>query len=226
MIVVSGSGTPYAVIGATYPAGSTCTCTNGTRTVTLKDTSGTGLFKIPYAGTWTVTATNGTQTKSFAVSITAEGQVEKVTLSYTLYIVQAGVIQASGLSSYICTTGRLLKLTQNEGSITLKNNTSYSGIGYRMTDVAIDITPYKTLYCTGSQTYNSSYSSLGFGLSTAIGDDATDAAWVGGTLFDKTNKTATTKSYDVSAVTGAYYVGFCKPKGGMQAATVTDFWLK
>lgn len=219
MIVVSGSGAPYAVIGATYPAGSTCTCACGTRTVTLKDTSGTGLFKIPYAGTWTVTATNGTQTKSLAVSITAKGQVEKVTLSYTLYIVQAGVIQASGLSSYIKNTNKLLKLTQNEGSITLANHTSTAGLGYRLTDVAVDLTAYDTLYCTGYQ----ATPKLLFGLSTAIGDDSTDAAWVGGTVF---NKTSATKSYDVSAMTGAYYVGFCVPAGGMVAATVTDLWLE
>ena len=35
-----GGGTPYAVIGVTYPSGSVCTCTNGTLTLTAKGTGG------------------------------------------------------------------------------------------------------------------------------------------------------------------------------------------
>lgn len=77
---------PYAVIGVTYPAGSVCTCTNGSKTLTAKDTSGTAMFTIPEAGTWTVKAVKGSQTKSQAVSITAEGQVETVKLTYELVL--------------------------------------------------------------------------------------------------------------------------------------------
>lgn len=77
---------PYAVIGVTYPAGSVCTCTNGSKTLTAKDTSGTAMFTIPEAGTWTVKAVKGSQTKSQAVSITAEGQVETVKLVYELVL--------------------------------------------------------------------------------------------------------------------------------------------
>ncbi len=73
---------PYAIIGVTYPEGSVCTCTNGTRTITAKDTSGKALFVIPAAGTWTVKAVKGSQSASKAVSITAEGQVATVTLAY------------------------------------------------------------------------------------------------------------------------------------------------
>ena len=54
-----GGGIPYAVIGVTYPSGSVCTCTNGTRTMTAKDTTGKALFVIPTAGTWTVKAVSG-----------------------------------------------------------------------------------------------------------------------------------------------------------------------
>ena len=81
-----GGGTPYATIGVTYPSGSVCTCTNGTLTLTAKDTSGKALFVIPSAGTWTVTAVKGSQSASKAVRITAEGQVETVTLSYELVL--------------------------------------------------------------------------------------------------------------------------------------------
>lgn len=81
-----GGGTPYAVIGVTYPSGSVCTCTSGTLTLTAKDTSGKALFVIPSAGTWTVKAVKGSQSKSVAVKITTEGQVETVTLTYELIL--------------------------------------------------------------------------------------------------------------------------------------------
>ena len=85
-----GGGTPYAAIGVTYPSGSVCTCTNGTLTLTAKDTSGKAIFVIPSAGTWTVTATDGTNTKSESVEITTEGQIVSVTLSYGLFLFDGG----------------------------------------------------------------------------------------------------------------------------------------
>lgn len=83
---VGGGAKAFALISVTYPAGSTCTCTDGTKTLTLKNTSGQGIFLIPYAATWTVTATNGTNTKSQSVEITTEGQSVSMTLSYELVL--------------------------------------------------------------------------------------------------------------------------------------------
>ncbi len=85
-IVRRGGGVPYAIIGVTYPAGSVCTCTDGTRTLTAKDTTGKALFIIPSAGTWTVTATKGSQSASQSVEITAEGQVKTVELNFELVL--------------------------------------------------------------------------------------------------------------------------------------------
>lgn len=78
----NGGGKAFAAISVTYPAGSTCTCTDGTKTLTLKSTSGQGFFLIPYAATWTVTAVSGSKSTSKTVSITAEGQVETVELAF------------------------------------------------------------------------------------------------------------------------------------------------
>lgn len=88
--VLSGEAAPYAVIGVTYPSGSTCTCTDGTKTLKLKDTSGQGLFLIPYAATWTVTAVSGSKSTSKTVSITAEGQAETVALMFELLLFDGG----------------------------------------------------------------------------------------------------------------------------------------
>ena len=76
----------YAVIGVTYPTGSTCTCTNGSKTLTAKDTTGKALFFIPSAGTWAVTAVKGSKSTSKTVSITAEGQVETVELNFEIVL--------------------------------------------------------------------------------------------------------------------------------------------
>lgn len=76
------SGKLFAVIAVTYPEGSICTCSNGTTTLTAKDTSGKVLFNVPSVGTWTVSCTDGSETASEPVSITTAGQVKSVELSY------------------------------------------------------------------------------------------------------------------------------------------------
>ena len=80
----------FAIIGVTYPTGSVCTCTEGTKTLTLKDTSGLGIFLIPYAATWTVSCTDGTKTASKDVIITTDGQSKSVTLTYELVLFDNG----------------------------------------------------------------------------------------------------------------------------------------
>jgi len=82
----SGSSDIYAAISVIYPEGSTCTATNGTSTLTASDTSGEYIFGIPEPAstpeTWTVSCTDGTNTATKTVSITAHGQVETITLNY------------------------------------------------------------------------------------------------------------------------------------------------
>ena len=75
-----------ATINITYPAGSTCTCSDGTTTLSAPDTSGTWACIVPNAGTWTVTSTSGTETDSKAVTITTDGQSTSVELSYALFL--------------------------------------------------------------------------------------------------------------------------------------------
>ena len=91
MIYVLSGGAPlYAVIAVIYPEGSVCTCSNGTKTLTAKNTSGKALFNVPSAGTWTVSCTDGTDTVSKVVSITYKGQIEIVELNYNFYLYRSG----------------------------------------------------------------------------------------------------------------------------------------
>ena len=97
---MGGGGTKlFAAIGVTYPAGSTLTCTNGTKTLTAKTTSGQWVFAIPSAGIWTVTAILGTETASETVVITTEGQFKSVELMYNYVIASNSVVRIDGVAS-------------------------------------------------------------------------------------------------------------------------------
>ncbi len=86
---VGSSGKLFAVIAVTYPEGSVCTCSNGTKTLKARDTSGKALFNVT-VGEWTVTATDGDKTKSVTVDITTVGQIESVKLSYKMWLYNKG----------------------------------------------------------------------------------------------------------------------------------------
>ncbi len=69
-----------ATITATYPTGATCTCVGTDESYTA--TTNPYTFMVHNADTYTITATDGTHTKSEQVTITTDGQSESVTLSF------------------------------------------------------------------------------------------------------------------------------------------------
>lgn len=145
-VLGGGVGTLYACIGVTYPSGSTCTCSNGTKTLTAKGTSGTAIFNVPSTGTWTVTATNGYKTASKSVSITAEGQAVVVSLaSLELYNAGTkGVEFSEGKAGNTAGT-----VTWGDSTITLYakavTNINHMGVTYIYPTSVIDLSDYKTL---------------------------------------------------------------------------------
>lgn len=86
----------YALISVTYPNGSTCICTKGTKVLTASDTSGSYVFPIPEAGTWTVRAYDGAtwessgHRKSTEVTIVSQYQIENVGLTYEILLYNYG----------------------------------------------------------------------------------------------------------------------------------------
>lgn len=118
----------YAVIGVTYPTGSTCTCTDGVKTLTAKDTTGKALFVIPTAGTWTVTAVSGSKSTSKTVSITAEGQVETVTLMFETILWEAGSDQNTSLTGGFAVNDTNY-VTVGDSTVTITGNRTYFGEG-------------------------------------------------------------------------------------------------
>lgn len=138
-ITLGGSGggaDTYAFIVVTYPAGSTCTATDGTTTLTAPDTSGSWVCKVPNAGTWTVSCTDGTNTASAAVSITTEGQSESVALSYALFLISDGRV-ANGYAA----TNMTETTFNDENIVQMRISGNSNGIGYLTPQV--DVSQYR-----------------------------------------------------------------------------------
>lgn len=192
-----------ATINITYPAGSTCTCSDGTTTLSAPDTSGTWTCIVPNAGTWTVTSTSGAETDSKAVTITTDGQSTSVELSYALFLFKpnapsdiiAGEWEIPGNGTVTA-----------EAELTVKSVNAYNSnrIFSARTKGQIDLTEYSTLQATckasgGSNTKLEVYSGSSVVASTAIGTDLT------------------TVTVDISALSGLHSIGF----GGSHTAHLT-----
>lgn len=192
-----------ATINITYPAGSTCTCSDGTTTLSAPDTSGTWACIVPNAGTWTVTSTSGAETDSKAVTITTDGQSTSVELSYALFLFKpnapsdiiAGEWEIPGNGAVTA-----------EAELTVKSVNAYGNdraLSAR-TKGQIDLTEYSTLQATckasgGSNTKLEVYSGSSVVASAAIGTSLT------------------TVTVDISALSGLHSIGF----GGRHTAYLT-----
>lgn len=192
-----------ATINITYPAGSTCTCTDGVTTLTAPDTSGTWACIVPNAGTWTVTSTSGTETDSKAVTITTDGQSTSVELSYALFLFKPNAPSDIIAGEWEMPANSTVTA---EAELTVKSVNNYNGnrtISAR-TKGQIDLTEYSTLQATckasgGSNTKLEVYSGSSVVASTAIGTDLT------------------TVTVDISALSGLHSIGF----GGRHTAYLT-----
>lgn len=142
-----------ATINITYPAGSTCTCSDGTTTLSAPDTSGTWACIVPNAGTWTAAATDGVENTSETVSITTDGQIVAIELSYLLWLYKSGntynaVTGGWSVSKHPSTGGSFDGvLTLNDDSMLLSTEVLGGSVGYAnaFTNNSIDLTGVNTL---------------------------------------------------------------------------------
>lgn len=201
-----------ATINITYPAGSTCTCSDGTTTLSAPDTSGTWACIVPNAGTWTVTSTSETETDSKAVTITTDGQSTSVELSYALFLFKPNApsdIMAGEWDMPVNST-----VTTGE-ELTVKSVNNYNGdktFSVR-TKGQVDLTEYNTLQATckasgGSKTKLEVYSGSAAVASAAIGADLT------------------TVTVDISALSGLHSIGFSGRHAAYEAITYTATEIK
>ena len=218
--VLSGEAAPYAVIGVTYPSGATCTCTNGSKTLTAKDTTGKALFVIPSAGTWTVKAVSGSKSTSKMVSITAEGQAATVTLIYELYIFKSG----SGLTAGYSVAGSGGNVSN--ANISWSGDSSSGGISMYIKP-AVMLKDYTKLCVDFECSYNNGGN---YGMGFGVGTDAATSSMITNTSWTaKVTSTAqgaiarNTVQCDISALTDSEYI---KIVGAYSAGKVYNIWLE
>ena len=155
---IGGGAKTFAVISVTYPEGSTCTCTNGTKTLTAKNTSGKALFNVT-VGEWIVTATNGKKTNSVTVSITTEGQFESVTLKYSFDIIVNGKFNYDAIGSWAAgsSSSGAGSLTEQDGYVQIYGPTPtvFAGSYTAWTSTkTLPTSEYKTLYVDCESVFN------------------------------------------------------------------------
>lgn len=201
-----------ATINITYPAGSTCTCSDGTTTLSAPDTSGTWACIVPNAGTWTVTSTSGTETDSKAVTITTDGQSTSVELSYALFLFKPNAPSDIIAGEWEMPANSAVTA---EAELTVKSVNNYNGnrIISARTKGQIDLTEYSTLQATckasgGSDTKLEVYSGSSVVASTAIGTDLT------------------TVTVDISALSGLHSIGFAGRHTAYLSITYTATEIK
>lgn len=142
-----------ATINITYPAGSTCTCSDGITTLTAPNTSGSWTCIVYNAGTWTAAATDGVENTSESVSITTDGQIAAIELSYLLWLYKSGntynaVTGGWSVAEHGSTGGSFDSvLTLNDDSMLLSTEVFGGSVVYAnaFTNNSIDLTGVNTL---------------------------------------------------------------------------------
>lgn len=226
-----------ATINITYPAGSTCTCSDGTTTLSAPDTSGTWACIVPNAGTWTAAATDGVENTSETVSITTDGQIVAIELSYLLWLYKSGntynaVTGGWSVSKHPSTGGSFDGvLTLNADSMLLSTEVWGGSVGYAnaFTNNSIDLTGVNTLKFKITGIGNTAYSDKEgnthkFRFSLVVANERPTKQTP---TFAADMKILATGEYsvDVSAVT-AGYVGIWITTGGYNKTTLTisEIW--
>lgn len=215
-IVRRGGGTKlFAAIGVSYPEGSTLTCTNGTKTLKAKTTTGQWVFAIPEAGTWTVTATDGTDTKSQSVSISTEGQFSSVELTYRYYLFKEG----EGVADNWGTAGNATLVQKDNTAIVIKSTSGYGGNNNYKAYMLADLSKYEALKAEINTTV------AGVAIVGVFGET------VPGTYTNLTSSISATKvnerevvSLDISSISGEQYVGIHVVN--QETLYMYNFWLE
>ena len=192
-----------ATITVTYPANSTCTCSQGATIFTdtnSTDAEKTVVFTVPNIGEWTILATNGDKTKDTKVEINADGQSESVAISYELILFDNGAY-AEETGGFASVNGNYLyaKSIRQEGGIQ-----SYTRW---YTNNAIDLTNYNTLTFTlysgqtGDLSENKSLY-LKVGLTTAANKNSSTMV----ASYSVSNSVPGTYTIDISSIEGSYHI--------------------
>ena len=212
-----------ATINITYPAGSTCTCSDGTTTLSAPDTSGTWACIVPNAGTWTAAATDGVENTSESVSITTDGQTVAVELSYYTYLFKPNADTTNVTGGWQLNSNGSLDSAGDQLVATFTNAYDRGNAFNVATINKIDFTEFTTLVatCKAADKNNAAPRSATFAVaSTQAGVNAagTASTKVASTTF---SNSTTTVQIDVSGISGSYYVTFVVELSNYNTGTLT-----
>ena len=212
-----------ATINITYPSGSTCTCSDGTTTLSAPDTSGTWACIVPNAGTWTAAATDGVENTSESVSITTDGQTVAVELSYYTYLFKPNTDTTNVTGGWQLNSKGSLDSAGDQLVATFTNAYDRGNAFNVATINKIDFTEFTTLVatCKAADKNNAAPRSATFAVaSTQAGFNAagTASTKVASTTF---SNSTTTVQIDVSGISGSYYVTFVVELSNYNTGTLT-----
>lgn len=190
-----------ATIEATFPAGWTAViCENSKKTVILAApadslAAGSYTFTVPFADTWTVTATEGSKSKSATATITENGQAAAVNIVITLVIFDAGnyAAETGGFSPDNAIASGLLVCSAGSSSYTAVTRAVYS-------NELIDLTAYSTLY------FEIAASAAGYRAEGERKLGISTAADSSNSFYATASNAVGTQTIDLSSVEGAYAI--------------------
>ena len=195
-----------ATINITYPAGLTCTATDGSTTLTAPDTSGTWACVVPNAGTWTITA--GELSSSVILSNTDNGGSKDVIVAW--WVIKDGALADIAITKSIV-SGKSMTVTEDDGYVKMVNPGGYAnGILSdainlaNATKIVADINAVKV-----GRARNAKFNGIGLVCTGSYGYSSTANAANGISAEQLTTKTGDqTLTIDISEISTSGHVGF------------------
>lgn len=212
-----------ATINITYPAGSTCTCSDGTTTLSAPDTSGTWACIVPNAGTWTAAATDGVENTSESVSITTDGQTVAVELSYYTYLFKPNTDTTNVTGGWQLNSNGSLDSAGDQLVATVTNAYNHD-IDFNVATInKIDFTEFTTLVATCKATGKNNAETRSATFAVASTQSGFNTAGTASTKIASTtfSNSTTTVQIDVSGISGSYYVTFVVGLPNYNTGTLT-----
>lgn len=209
-----------AYINVTYNEGATCTCSNGSTTLTASDTTGSYKFTVKTSGSWTVTCTKGSKSKSKSVTMATDGQTSTVTLINRLYLYNSGDKCTSVTGGW--TTGGDATFATSQIQLS-----SSGTIAYTKTNNKINTSEYMTAYMVASFNMTLDGNAISgdgtylFAGLTSAGPPLSAAASVN--IWSNPLSSDDTYSLDLTSLSGSYNFGVW---AGNRASYIDQIYLE
>lgn len=200
-------------IVVTYPEGSVCTVTNGSKTYTALDTSGAAAFAVE-PGEWTVRAYGADGDESENVIVPSGGWVE-VDLNFVLWLFKNGDKMIETTGGFYFSDGGNAALTFSDNTFTYAVTSNKNGNSYFQTQNPIDLSEYKTLFLNVLEYTQTGSSTLGIAVYSSRG----------ATVVASAETVVGLVSLDVSSLDGEYYIGSHNGWNTPTSYTADKMWL-